>query len=47
LIKLLLEHGADPYLANDDGRTPIDIAKEKGHTEAAECLAAPRIAAVT
>jgi ankyrin repeat protein len=47
LINLLLEHGADPYVASDDGRTPIDIAKERGHLEAAERLAAPRIAAVT
>ena len=30
--RILLEHGADPYLLDDEGRSPIDLAR-KGHHE--------------
>jgi ankyrin repeat protein len=33
MIELLLAHGADPTIANDDGKTPAMIAGEKGYTE--------------
>ena len=31
MARVLLEHGADPDLASDDGRTPTDLAREGGH----------------
>ena len=36
--KLLLEHGADRSIKNNDGKTAYDLALEKGHTELAELL---------
>jgi ankyrin repeat protein len=39
-IRLLLERGADPSLRLDDGKTAIDIARERGHEEAARMLEA-------
>ena len=42
LAELLLAHGADPSLPSDDGKTAIDLAREKGHTEFAEWLATQR-----
>lgn len=30
-MKLLLRSGADPTLRNQQDKTPLDIAKEKGH----------------
>ena len=37
LIDVLLAHGAQPT-ETDDGQTPIDLARERGHPEAAERL---------
>ena len=34
----LLEHGADPSLATDDGRTALSIAEEQGHEDVAALL---------
>src|SRR6478735_282409 len=31
LADLLLSHGADPSLTSDDGKSAIDLAREKGH----------------
>lgn len=42
LAELLLAHGADPTLPNDDGKSAIDVAREKGHAEFADWLAAQR-----
>ena len=39
MIRLLLERGANPELANDDGKLPADLARSKGHTEAEQLLA--------
>ncbi len=39
LTSLLLQHGADPTVANDQGRTPEAVARERGHTEVADVLA--------
>jgi ankyrin repeat protein len=38
MVELLLQHGADPTLANREGKTPAMIAKEKGHNEIADLL---------
>ena len=42
-LDLLLKHGADPAIRNNDGKTPADIARERGHGEIAERLS-PRVA---
>jgi uncharacterized protein len=42
LAELLLAHGADPALPNDDGKSAIDLAREKGHAEFAAWLATQR-----
>jgi ankyrin repeat protein len=42
LAELLLAHGADPSLPNDDGKTAIDFARDKGHAEFADWLATQR-----
>jgi ankyrin repeat protein len=42
LAELLLAHGADPSLTSDDGKSAIDLAREKGHAEFADWLAAQR-----
>lgn len=39
LVALLLERGAEPARALDDGRIPEQLAREAGHTEAADALA--------
>jgi uncharacterized protein len=39
LTQLLLEHGADPASADDQGRTPEAVARERGHTAVADLLA--------
>jgi ankyrin repeat protein len=38
LAELLLRHGADPSLTNDDGKSAIDLAREKGQAEFADWL---------
>ena len=42
LAELLIAHGADPSLPNDDGKNAIDLAREKGHAEFADWLATQR-----
>jgi ankyrin repeat protein len=39
LAELLLARGADPTLTSDDGKSAIDLAREKGHAEFADWLA--------
>ena len=36
--EILLAHGADAQAKNDDGKTPADLAAERGHGELAEWL---------
>ncbi|SRR5208337_4016484 len=38
MVDLLLKHHADPKLANDEGKTPAMVAREKGHEELAALL---------
>jgi ankyrin repeat protein len=38
VVELLLEHGADKTLRCDQGKTPADYARERGHTELAALL---------
>jgi ankyrin repeat protein len=38
MIRLLLERGANPGLANDEGKLPADLAKSRGHSEAERLL---------
>ena len=38
IIKLLLSRGADPARQTDEGRTPLDIARNRGYTEAQKLL---------
>jgi ankyrin repeat protein len=38
LIELLLAHGADAASANDEGVTPADLARSKGHDAAVQLL---------
>ncbi|MGA8222239.1 MAG: ankyrin repeat domain-containing protein, partial [Candidatus Acidiferrales bacterium] len=38
MVNLLLKHRADPKLANNDGKTPAMVAREKGHEELAALL---------
>ena len=42
LAELLLKHGADPTLTSDDGKSAIDLARDKGHAEFADWLATQR-----
>jgi uncharacterized protein len=42
LAELLLAHGADPLLPNDEGKSAVDVARDKGHAEFADWLAAQR-----
>ncbi len=42
LAELLIAHGADPLLPNDEGKTAIDLAREKGHAEFADWLSTQR-----
>ena len=38
LVQMLLDHGADPGAATDDGRTPAAMARDKGHEAVAAAL---------
>lgn len=38
VAELLLSRGADPRIASNDGKTPIDLARERGHAALAERL---------
>jgi ankyrin repeat protein len=38
IVKLLLEHGADPLLARKDGALPADIARQNGHPDVAKVI---------
>jgi ankyrin repeat protein len=38
MVELLLKHHADPKLANDEGKTPATVAREKGHEAIAALL---------
>jgi uncharacterized protein len=38
MVELLLKHHADPKLANNEGKTPVMVAREKGHDEIATLL---------
>jgi ankyrin repeat protein len=39
-LDLLLKHGADPALTNNEGKTAADIARERGNQEIADLLVA-------
>jgi ankyrin repeat protein len=43
LAELLLSRGADPTLTSDDGKSAIDLAREKGQGEFADWLASQKI----
>ena len=38
LVRLLLEHGARPDVADDEGVTPRQLARKENHTEVADLL---------
>jgi len=38
IVRLLLDQGANALLANGDGKTPLDLAVERGNAEVAEML---------
>jgi ankyrin repeat protein len=38
MVELLFQHGADPKLVNDQGKTSAMVAREKGHAEIATLL---------
>jgi uncharacterized protein len=38
LAELLVNQGANPHQANEQGKTPADVARERGHTEMAAWL---------
>jgi uncharacterized protein len=38
IARILLERGADPNAHTSDGKTPLDMAREKGNKEVAEML---------
>jgi ankyrin repeat protein len=40
IVKLLLDHGANPQMTDKYGRTPRELAEELGYTEIAELLSA-------
>jgi len=38
VIKLLLEHGADPQIKDNEGKTPMDLARRMNHLESYKVL---------
>ncbi|MCE9889932.1 ankyrin repeat domain-containing protein [Kluyvera intermedia] len=40
IVALLLEHGASPYMTDKYGKTPLELAWEKGYEEIAQLLIA-------
>ena len=38
MVELLLQYGADPRIENDEGKTAVAVAKEKGHPDLPELL---------
>jgi ankyrin repeat protein len=40
IVKLLLEHGANPHMTDKYGKKPLELAREKGYHEIAELLVA-------
>jgi ankyrin repeat protein len=38
VVKLLLEHGANPCLHRQDGATPVQIARENKHEDVAKLI---------
>lgn len=40
IVALLLEHGASPHMADKYGRTPLELARDKGFSEIARLLIA-------
>ncbi|AXO19131.1 TPA: ankyrin repeat domain-containing protein [Providencia stuartii] len=38
IVKLLLDHGANPHMTDKYGKTPLELAREKGYHEIAELL---------
>lgn len=40
IVKLLLEHGANPHMTDKYGKKPLELAKEKGYAEIAALLVA-------
>lgn len=40
IVKLLLEHGANPHMTDKYGKSPLTLAREKGYHEIAELLIA-------
>lgn len=49
IAKVLLKHGANPDLRDDDGKTPLEKARERndeGHREVASILQSPGISSI-
>lgn len=40
IVKLLLDHGANPHMTDKYGKKPLELAREKGYSEIAELLIA-------
>ena len=40
IVALLLEHGASPHMTDKYGKTPLELAREKGYEEIAQLLIA-------
>ena len=40
IVALLLEHGASPHMTDKYGKTPLELAREKGFEEIAQLLIA-------
>jgi ankyrin repeat protein len=37
-VHLLLSHGANPFITNDDCHTALDLAREKGHVNVVRAI---------